>query len=70
MGLRCDVAAFYDYGNCTTGLGTMTSSGLAFTSITRVWYQGIAGNWCWSTTVPFASDINGDGKAEVSALYR
>jgi hypothetical protein len=64
-----EIAAMYDYGNNDMGLivFTSTTSG-TFTS--SLWFRSGANNW----GVPYtkyltAGDFNGDGKADLAAMY-
>ncbi|MFJ3205945.1 glycoside hydrolase domain-containing protein [Streptomyces sp. NPDC086989] len=69
---RDDVAVLYDYGRegerSHSGLWTFTSNGTGFNSPRKVWDSG-SGSWNWTSTKLTVGDFNGDGKADIAALY-
>lgn len=67
---KSDIAAFYDYGNETTGLFMFNGSSSGnFSSPVSKWNSG-AGNWGWQRIAAFAGDNNGDGKTDISLFYK
>jgi surface antigen len=64
---KAEICAFYDYGSCSTGLWLFKWNGSGF-GLNMPWSQ-TPGNWELSATRPVAGDADGDGKAEVFALY-
>jgi hypothetical protein len=65
---NADIAAFYDYNNCTSAVFLFTFTGTSFAP-TRTWLSG-SGTWCWSLSTHFSGDLNGDGMADFSLVYR
>ena len=74
-----EIAALYDYTNCTAAMlvFTSTGTGIAGGTWTRPWYQPVAGNWCWSASTVLSGDFvvttgrdgQPDGKADVAVVY-
>jgi len=66
---RTDIAAFYDYNDCTSGLFVFASTGSGFAWPARPWLSG-ARAWCWSLSTPVAGDFTGDGRTDFAVMYR
>jgi hypothetical protein len=64
---RHDIAIAYDYGGSHSALWTFLSSGTKF-SVSLLWWDNPTG-WESARTRWVTGDFNGDGKADVSALY-
>jgi hypothetical protein len=66
---KLDVAAFYDDGGNTTSLWLFDNvGGTAIPAPRKVWQTGV-GHWALSSTTPLAGDFDGDGKADIAAMY-
>jgi hypothetical protein len=70
---KADVAVLYNNGQATDGtfrttLWTFLSNGTGFDAPVVKWSSGTV-SWNWDRLEPFAGDFNGDGKADVGALY-
>jgi hypothetical protein len=65
---KADIAALYNYSNVNSGLFTFTSTGTGFSAPVKNWDSGVGG-WNWDRTKLDAGDFNGDGKADIGALY-
>jgi hypothetical protein len=61
-----DIAAFYNFGGCSTQLFVFYGTGSGTFAIPiPVW----SGNWCSEATKPTVGDYNSDGKADIAAFY-
>lgn len=63
---RDDVIAFYGYGGSSTAIFVFTSTGTSFAYPEMVFYTS---NWNLSKGTIIPGDFNGDGKADVAAVY-
>ncbi len=71
---KSDVAYLYNYGTNTdgtshTGLWLQTSTGSGFNAPVKPWDSG-TGSWDWNRSKLVSGDFNGDGLADVGALYQ
>ncbi|WP_329201366.1 MULTISPECIES: C40 family peptidase [unclassified Streptomyces] len=69
---RDDVAVLYDYGReggrSHSGLWTFSSNGSGFNSPKKAWDSG-SDSWNWASSKLTVGDFNGDGRADIAALY-
>ncbi|HEX3045995.1 MAG TPA: FG-GAP-like repeat-containing protein, partial [Bacillota bacterium] len=70
---KCDIAAFYDYGNSRTKIHVWLSTGSSFTYQSSAgWWDsnGMSGYIASSTTGRVVSgDFNSDGRCDIAAFY-
>ncbi|MFF7245221.1 FG-GAP-like repeat-containing protein [Embleya sp. NPDC008237] len=66
---RADIAATYDYGGDTTGIFTFAgNTDGSFTTDVRAW-KSATGTWDSKWAMPTSGDFNGDGHADIGAMY-
>ncbi|WP_331770115.1 FG-GAP-like repeat-containing protein (plasmid) [Embleya sp. NBC_00888] len=66
---RVDIAAMYDHGNGVVGLMTFTArTDGGFNDDVAGWTSA-AGTWPGNAAVPVSGDYNGDGRADVAAMF-
>ena len=65
---RTEVTVLYDLGNATTGLYVFEPTDAGYAAPTRVWTSA-AGGWDLKQSRPLATDHDGDGRTEITALY-
>jgi V8-like Glu-specific endopeptidase len=63
-----EINAFYDYGNATTRLFTWDTTATGFSGASSKWASG-AGQWAVDRSKFLDGDFNGDGRADVAAIY-
>lgn len=64
-----DVAVFYRYDGARTALWLFDGTTDGISAPRMVWDSGV-GNWNAANATPYATDVNGDGKTDVGAMYR
>lgn len=64
---RTDFIIQYNYGNASTGVWFMKSTGTAVTPF-LAWASG-PGGWDWWRSVPAAGDFTGNGRTGLGVLY-
>ncbi|MEV1118670.1 FG-GAP-like repeat-containing protein [Actinosynnema sp. NPDC049800] len=65
---RMDIGAAYDYGSGTTGLFVFHANATGFAPLAPQWNSG-AGNFYGELARWVPGDFNGDGRADIAALY-
>lgn len=64
-----DIVQTYDYNNCSSATIVFTSTGSRIGSAIGTW-RSPDGQFCWTRlSKPLIGDVNGDGMADVTALY-
>ncbi|WP_460915644.1 hypothetical protein [Plantactinospora veratri] len=63
-----DVGILYDYGDATTTLWVLRSTGGAFTA-PDPWWEFNPGNWSWSNSKLVAGNFNDDKLTDVAIMY-
>ncbi|MCA2211737.1 trypsin-like serine protease [Jidongwangia harbinensis] len=66
---RLDIAALYDNGGDTTALWLFENVGAPTPPEPRKVWQSGAGNWTFDRTTPLAGDFDGNGTADIAAMY-
>jgi FG-GAP-like repeat len=64
-----DIVQLYDYNNCSSATILFTSGRTTITAAFRTW-RSADNEFCWARlSKPLVGDLDGDGRADVSALY-
>ncbi len=65
---KADLLSMRNVDGCRTAVDAYLSNGSAFGAATTVYDSG-AGNYCWDKSKPVVTDVNGDGKDDIVAVY-